>query len=253
MRTARVLGVVLCLAVVGTVSSGPAGAAVARHHGNVTCRGGTIHAGTYKSLRITALCTLPATGKVTVRHDVVVTRTGAFNAATPAVLEVWGDVTIQHRGIAAIGCSPDVGCADLGADIVHGSIHAFRAWAVIIHATTIGGSATIHGGGRTMDCTKVAPYGGPFYSVVEDSTIHGNVVIRRLHSCWLGVIRNHVGGSVQLIGNRFGDPDAMEIVTNTIAGNLACFNNKPHAQVGDSMGEPNVVGGQKRGECATAA
>ncbi len=82
--------------------------------------------------------------------------------------------------------------------------------------------------------------------------MHGDVVIRGLHSCWLGVIRNQVGGSVQLIGNRFGDPDAMEIVTNTIAGNLACFNNNPHAQVGDSMGEPNVVGGQKRGECAIA-
>jgi hypothetical protein len=140
----------------------------------------------------------------------------------------------------------------VGADVVHESIHAFRAWAVIIHATTIGGSATITGGGRTLDCTKVAPYGGPFYSVVEDSTVHGDLVIRGLHSCWLGVIRNQVGGSVRLIGNRFGDPDAMEIVTNTIAGNLACFNNKPHAQVGDSMGEPNIVGGQKRGECATA-
>ena len=57
---------------------------------------------------------------------------------------------------------------------------------------------------------------------------------------------------MQLIGNRFGDPDAMEIVTNHIGGNLACFNNNPAAQVGDSMGQPNVVGGQKRGECAPA-
>ena len=57
---------------------------------------------------------------------------------------------------------------------------------------------------------------------------------------------------MQLIGNRFGDPDAMEIVTNHIGGNLACFNNNPAAQVGDSMGQPNVVAGQKRGECKTA-
>jgi len=46
-----------------------------------------------------------------------------------------------------------------------------------------------------------------------------------------------------------GDPDAMEIVTNTVGGNLACVNNVPQAQVGDSMGLPNVVAGQKRGEC----
>jgi hypothetical protein len=123
---------------------------------------------------------------------------------------------------------------------------------VIVHGTTIGGNATITGGGRTQDCTAVAVYGGPFYSVVEDSSVGGNLEIRGLHSCWLGVIRNHVGGTVRLIGNRFGDPDAMEIVTNHIGGNLACFNNNPVAQVGDSMGQPNVVAGQKRGECKTA-
>lgn len=248
MKEARTLGLALAVAAVAVLW--PAAAGAATHHGNVTCHSGTLHTGTYRSLRITGLCTLPQSGNVTVRHGVVVTRTGAFNAATPAKLVVWGDVTVQHRGIAAIGCSPDVGCADLGADVIHGSVHAFRAWATIIHATTVGGSVTIRGGGRTMDCTKAAVYGGPFYSVVEDSTVGGNVVIRRLHTCWLGVIRNHVGGSVQLIGNRLGDPDAMEVVTNHVSGNLACFNNNPAAQVGDSMGDQNIVLGQKRGECA---
>ena len=80
--------------------------------------------------------------------------------------------------------------------------------------------------------------------------MRGNLVIRRLHTCWLGIIRNNVGGSVRLIGNRLGDPDAMEVVTNHVSGNLSCFNNNPVAQVGDSMGEENIVLGQKRGECA---
>lgn len=248
MKTARTLG--LALAVGAVAMLWPAAAGAATHHGNTTCRSGTIHAGTYRSLRITGFCSLPGSGTITVRHGVVVTRTGIFNAATPAKLVVWGDVTVQHRGIAAIGCSPDVGCAELGSDVVHGSVHAFRAWATIIHATTVGGSVTIRGGGRTMDCTKVAPYGGPFYSVVEDSTVGGNFVMRGLHTCWTGVIRDQVGGSVQLIGNRFGDPDALEVVTNEISGNLACFNNNPTAQVGDSQGDQNVVLGQKRGECA---
>jgi len=248
MLRARTLGLALAVGVVALLW--PAAAGAATHHGNVTCHGGTLHAGTYRSLRITGFCTLPGSGTVTVRHGVVVTRTGLFNAATPATLVVWGDVTVQHRGIAAIGCSPDVGCKELGADVIHGSVRAFRAWATIIHATTVGGDVTIRGGGRTMDCTKLAPFGAPFYSVVEDATVGGNLVIRRLHSCWLGVIRNHVGGSVRLIGNRFGDPDAMEIVTNHVAGNLACFNNNPAAQVGDSQGDQNIVLGQKRGECA---
>jgi hypothetical protein len=53
-----------------------------------------------------------------------------------------------------------------------------------------------------------------------------------------------------MVGGRFGDPDAMEVVTNVIGGNLGCFNNVPQAQVGDSTGAPNIVGGHKRGECA---
>jgi hypothetical protein len=248
MKIGRMLG--LALAAGALVMAWPAVAGAAVHHGNVTCHGGTIHTGTYRSLRIAGFCSLPNSGNVTVRHGVVVTRTGLFNAATPVKLVVWGNVTVKHRGIAAIGCSPDVGCKELGSDVIHGSVHAFRAWATIIHATTVGGSVTIRGGGRTMDCTKAAPFGAPFYSVVEDSTVGGNLVIRRLHSCWLGVIRNNVGGSVRLIGNRFGDTDAMEIVTNHVSGNLACFNNNPVAQVGDSGGAPNVVLGQKRGECA---
>lgn len=251
MRALRLLALSLATVLICAASGGVASAS-ARHHGHVTCHGGTIHAGTYGSLRITGLCTLPNSGTVRVRHGITVAAHGALNAATPATLNVAGDVVVEHRGIAAIGCSPDVGCAALGNDRISGNLRAFRAWAVIVHGTTIGGNATITGGGRTQDCTAVAVYGGPFYSVVEDSTVGGNVEIRGLHSCWLGVIRNHVGGTVRLIGNRFGDPDAMEIVTNHIGGNLACFNNNPAAQVGDSMGQPNVVAGQKRGECKTA-
>jgi hypothetical protein len=248
VRIARLLVLSLGVVVCGAGSTAVAGAAVA-HHGKVTCHGGTIGAGTYSSLRVTGACTLPASGNVTVRHSVVVTSTGLFNAGTPAKLRVGGDVVVQHHGATAIGCSPDIGCATLGADVIRGSLRAQGAWAVIVHGTTIGGNATIRSGGRTMDCSVIAPFGAPYYSVMEDSTIHGNLVIRGLHTCWLGVIRDHVGGTVRLIGNRFGDPDADEVVTNVIGGNLDCFNNVAAPQVGDSAGAPNVVGGQKRGEC----
>jgi hypothetical protein len=248
MKGLRLVVLSLAVVVVGVGSSAVAGAAVA-HHGKVTCHGGTIAAGTYRSLRVTGACMLVASGNVTVKHDVVVTGTGLLNAGTPATLRVGGDVTIQHHGAAAIGCSPDIGCASLGADVIHGSLRAHGAAAVIVHGTTIWGSASIRGGGQTEDCSVIAPFGAPYYSVIEDSTIHGNLVIRGLHTCWLGVIRNHVGGSVRLIGNRFGDPDADEVVTNVIGGNLDCFNNIAAPHVGDSGGAPNVVVGQKRGEC----
>ena len=91
--------------------------------------------------------------------------------------------------------------------------------------------------------------GERFFATVHDRTVGGNVVVRGVHACWFGLIRSTVAGTVKVVGNPFGDPDADEIVTNTIAGNLSCFNNVPAAQLGDSMGSPNTVGGQKRGEC----
>jgi hypothetical protein len=39
-------------------------------------------------------------------------------------------------------------------------------------------------------------------------------------------------------------------VTNVIRGNLNCSGNDPAPQVGDSEGEPNVVSGDKTGQCA---
>jgi hypothetical protein len=50
-------------------------------------------------------------------------------------------------------------------------------------------------------------------------------------------------------GNRFADPDATEIANNEVFGSLACFNNVPDAQFGDSVQPPNVVFGAIRGEC----
>jgi hypothetical protein len=46
------------------------------------------------------------------------------------------------------------------------------------------------------------------------------------------------------------DTDSTEIATNTVTQNLVCFGNQPVAQIGDSGGAPNVVGGAKLGECA---
>ena len=89
------------------------------------------------------------------------------------------------------------------------------------------------------------------FSAVEDDTVFGSVSIQGLTSCWLGVIRNRVNGNVVISNNRMADPDANEVVSNTIFGNLSCFNNRPHAQIGDSGGSLNTVTGSKLGECAT--
>ena len=49
--------------------------------------------------------------------------------------------------------------------------------------------------------------------------------------------------------NTMGDTDAMEILTNTVYGNLACVENSPAVHVGDSKGCPNIVTGHTLGQC----
>jgi hypothetical protein len=234
------------LAAPGTAS------ASAAHHGNATCRGGTVAAGTYRSLTIAGSCTLARSGTVTVRHNLVVKRAAFFNAATAATLNVRGNAWVKAHAIAILGCSPDLGCAATSDNHIRGDLNAVGAWATVVHGTTTRGDVNFLGGGGSENC-GITPILGqvPYYTTYQDGAIGGNFTVRRLHTCWFGLIRVHVGGNALMVGGRFGDADAMEIVTNVIGGNLGCFNNVPQAQVGDSTGAPNVVGGHKRGECAS--
>jgi hypothetical protein len=232
-------------------ATGSATAATA-HHGSVTCHGGTVAAGHYRSLTIAGSCTLASSGTVTVRHDLVVKRGAFFNAVTAATLNVRGDVWVKRHAVALLGCSTDFGCAANSDNHIRGSLTAVGAWATVVHGTTTRGNVSFLGGGGSEDCS-ITPILGqiPYYSTYQDGAIGGNFTVRRLHTCWFGLIRVNVGGNALMVGGRFGDPDAMEIVTNVIDGNLGCFNNVPQAQVGDSTGAPTVVGGHMRGVCAT--
>jgi hypothetical protein len=246
MRGAGRIVLALMASVFLATAVGTAGAA---SFGNVTCKSGTIKAGSYHSLTITGLCTLPSQGTISVARDLTVARHAAFNGISMATLKVGGDVVIQNDAVAGIGCAPDVGCPGFSTTVVNGSVKASGAWAVILHSMSIKDGLNITGGGGSMDCSSTALFGGPYYVDLSHSSVGGNAVMKGVHSCWLGFISNTIGGNATIQGNRLGDPDAVEIVTNTIGGNLGCFNNVPQAHVGDSGGSPNVVGGQKRGEC----
>jgi hypothetical protein len=237
------------VAVGALVATGSAGA-TAPHFGHVTCANGNISGGTYKSLRITGTCTVPVGATVNVKHNVVVANHAFLNQITQSTLNVWGNMSVLTDAVVGLGCNDEVGCATPTDDHIGGNLTATGAWAVVDEQETIGGNVTIKGGGGSEDCSSTALLGGPYFSTIHDSVVGGNVVMRRVHSCWFGLIRTQIGGNATIVGNRMGDPDAMEIVTNTVGGNLGCFNNRPAAQVGDSQGLPNIVGGHKRGECA---
>jgi hypothetical protein len=116
---------------------------------------------------------------------------------------------------------------------------------VQIHFATINGGIDVRGG--------AGPFGGPFevtFNTIEDSRISGGVTIDGYNGFWMGFIRNTVNGGVNLNNNVLADPDGNEYVTNQINGGLNCSGNSPTPQVGDSEGSPNIVNGQKTGQCA---
>jgi hypothetical protein len=240
------------LVALGALFVAGTGTAMAAAPGAYTCAGGTIPAGTYSSLRVTGVCALSAGDTVRVQGNVTLAPGAVLDAATqPATMQVGGNVRVEKGAILGLGCSPETGCPGNTFDRIGGNIIATQAAASIVHNTTIGGNVVLSGGGGSEDCGANSPIGGPYFSDLEDNTIGGNTIVTGLQTCWFGFIRNHASGNVILHHNSYGDPDADEIVTNTISGNLICSGNSPAPQVGDSGGAPNVVLGHKLGQCAS--
>jgi hypothetical protein len=122
-----------------------------------------------------------------------------------------------------------------------------------VHNSWFGRNIVQLGGGGGLTCKPQGVFKhfhSPVYSDYEDSWIGGSLVVKHLHSCWLGVIRNWIGHSAVVSHNKMKDPDANEVVTNVVHQNLICFGNRPKVQFGDSHGKPNRVGGHALGECS---
>lgn len=276
MRYVKVISVA-CLVFFGLLATttGVASATTPSSGNTYNCTGGNIKAGTYGSVVVTGVCYMKR-GNVVVQGNLVVAPGALLDATSPgdppshplvpATVTVGGSVYVGPGGVLLLGCSPNISCPNgITYDSVAGSLTAFDALGVVVHSTAIGGSFSLFGGGGGTDtCTSIpalwlkdpglangegqgVPV--PVYSDAEDNTIGGNLSVAGLHSCWLGSLRNVVGGSTIFIGNSMGDPDALEIDNNLISGNMICFANQPAVQYGDSGSAPNIVGGIGLGEC----
>ncbi|MFZ1156091.1 MAG: hypothetical protein WAN93_14435 [Solirubrobacteraceae bacterium] len=188
-------------------------------------------------------------------------------------LTVAGDLRVQSGATALLGCDPEhFACIDdpepehatlSSQDRIFGSLREQQPLGVVVHNSVILGNLSESGGGGGETCEPsgvFATFGSPVYSDYEDTTVGGNLNVSEVTSCWMGVIRDHVGGNVRIIDNQLADPDAIEILSNQIAGNLKCLQN---SQTWDSSDEteapyprapgPNTVGGRRTGQCVLAS
>jgi hypothetical protein len=264
MKAIRLLPLVLApvLSLAGSIQPGLAAGAQ-----DLTCSGGTISPGAYRSITVTGACAIPS-GLVTVAKDLRVVGPDAFLDASSdhGTLQVGTNVLVDSGATLVMGCSaidvPPGGTCSPPADTIGGNLSADGALGVLVYTTTVGGNITVSGGGGGTACPN--PQGPPttnyaffpfnlfgVWTAIEDNTVKQNISMSGYQACWFGVIRNTVGRNVIVTDNTNADPDATEIVDNHVAHNLICEGNSPAAQVGDSGGGPNTVGHRKLGECAT--
>ncbi|HBW18403.1 MAG TPA: hypothetical protein DEH11_05005 [Actinobacteria bacterium] len=228
---------------------------------------------------IAGICYMPA-GTVAVRGDLTVAPGALLDATTPgdpaanpllpATVLVGGNVRVGRGAVLVLGCSPNNGCLSVTHDRIRGNLTGAGALAVVVHSTSIGGSASVLGGGggaaggaASGGCFTSpipAPWsedpalsnpatGSPQYTDFEDNSIGGSLSVIGVQTCWLGSFRNQVGGSVSFIGDASSDPDGMELGGNLAGGSLTCLANLPAVQFGDSGAAPNIAGGFAIGQC----
>jgi hypothetical protein len=264
----------LGLAAAVALGAGAAGATTVNHHHHHarTCTGTLgkpgLLAGTYRGdVVVKGVCFVNG-GAAVIRGDLILARGSGLNAtfanndiagSGKSSLTVHGDVKVGPGAVLVMGCEPNFNpCSDdpnsTGQNTVRGDLTSVRALAVIVHSSSIRGDARVTGGGGGMTCA-IPSHGifkelqSPVFSDFEDNTIRGDLSITGLRTCWLGALRNQVGGDLRDINNKMADPDADEVLTNVIKGDIACFGNSPAVQYGDSMGSPNKVRHHASGEC----
>ena len=240
-------------AALALAAAAPAAPAAAK--GRDTCSGGPI-SGVFHNLKITGTCTVPAGSTLDVRGNLDVAPGATFNAVTMSTVTIEGNVKVGKGATFGLGCtpaSPSPPCDPQTPtnDVVGGNINADRPLTMYLDGDTIHGNVNSHGGGP-------GPTFSPYINFpIKDDVIDGNVKVDGWQGAWFGLIRDVVHGNVtisRMVGvaiGGLGTPDSTEVATNTIGGNLDCRRNSPPAQLGDSGGLPNVVNGNKKGECAT--
>jgi hypothetical protein len=216
------------------------------------------------------------TGDLTIAEGSALVATFALNDQThsgTSSLSVSGNVFVGHRGALLMGClptsspcndDPDPSNPTLSShDVIGINLISDRPLGVIIHNTAIGGSVTQQGGGGGVNCNPVGIFKlfqSPAFSTYEDSTVGGNVTITGYRSCWQGVARVQVGGDLVETNNQLADPDAIEIVSNHVTGDLVCHANSMVWDSGEAgrglfprNPQPNTVDGQRVGQCVLSS
>jgi hypothetical protein len=219
-------------------------------------------------------------GRAVVNGDLTVTAGSALFAVFAlnhktgtgkSSLTVKGNLQVNVGAALVMGCNPaNFPCLDdpnqnkptlSSHDTVGLDLRSNRPLGVIVHNFTVGGDVIQTGGG--VNCRPQGLFQffqEPVYSTYEVGTVGGDVRISSYLACWMGLVELHVGNTMAIRGNRLADPDAIEILSNNIAGSLICRGNSRvwnNADIGEHLfprqPEPNTVGRNRIGQCVLSS
>ena len=279
-----------------------AGAGVSAAAGPRTCSGtlqkpGVLKGTAPKGVVVKGVCAVSA-GKARVIGTLSVRSGGVLEAAFGlghSSLTVTGNLVVGPGAVALLGCKANpngsgLPCIDdpnpkaptlTSRTRVSGNLVENAPLGVIVHNSSVGGNLIESGGGGGVSQLMCpTPTSGafaalmfPVYSDIEDTTVGGNLIVRNLVSCYLGIARNKVRGNMTLSDNLTGDPDGIEVLANHISRNLSCSGNR-HPSGSPPGAEPvwdnaesvpggpyfprtapqtNVVHGKRTGQCRLAS
>ena len=275
-----------CAVVAGVLAAGPVTAAgAAATGGTATCSGTPtapgVLTGTHGSVVVRGACEVNAgaavvNGNLTVSPGSVLLAAFALNDKTgtgTSSLAVKGNVLVRAGATLVMGCNPaNFACLDdpnpnkptlsmhptVGLDL-----RSNQPLGVIAHNFTVGGDVIQTGGGGGVNCNPQGVFKlfqSPVYSTYEVGTVGGDVRISSVQSCWMGVVQLQVGNTMVMYRNQLADPDAIEILSNNITGNLICRGNSrtwDSSEAGNGLfprnPEPNTVGRNRKGQCVLSS
>lgn len=218
-----------------------------------TCTGGEIGSGTYANIRVTGACTVAADAVVRDFGSVEVAPGATLDAqGAPSTIFVGGDVFASAGSLLELGCQPNPpghmtahpcttdpsGSSDIA---INGSIFALGANTVALNGIRVRGDVILIGGGDQ------AGNAWP----IKNNTIGRSLLVAGATPEWLGVLLNHVGGSVTLLHVTIAPGETIDVTLNTIGRNLNCAGLAPAVVPGVIPGEVNTVGHQATGQCAS--
>ena len=261
---ARLLGVGV-LGLVALALAGTAGAAPPSTCSGTFASPGSL-SGTYSNVVVNGACGV--TGTTTITGNLFVSDGSTLAAVfAGANLTVQGDVHVQSGGTLLAGCNPfGFTCIDnpdgFSSTHIMGNLIETQPLGVVLHGVSIGGNVVQAGGGPGVTCEPSGVFllfGEPVFSVYDGTHIDGSITVADYNACWLGIAHSHIGGSVTLLNNQLADPDAIEVIDDTIGSNIVCRQN---SMVWDSFDitedlyprgwAPDTVGGNRVGQCVTA-